>query len=233
MLLFWYFESLRAFELCFLNLASSCLVAQTFVVPQLGSLKPRELRVSSTASLLCPGPILEMFFRSERSIFRTFPDSCLCWSWNTEHAWVIRRARQRLLCISSLRPNHSKAPPHREGSEIARVPLVGLSVFGSTPMGYCMWMGPLAAAGYGGNTALGSFLVWQCSFCARHAWALHERCSSRSHVLFGARERIRRHRQCKMWCLKTSMWPGSMVALGLAPLSLGFMVSPLLSSWAA
>ena len=61
-MLFRYFESLRVFELCFLNLASSCLVAQTFVVPQLGSLKPRELRVSSTASLLCPGPILEMFF---------------------------------------------------------------------------------------------------------------------------------------------------------------------------
>lgn len=34
-------------------------------------------------------------------------------------------------------------------------------------------------------------------------------------------------------CLKSSTWPGSMVALGLAPLSLGFMVSPLLSSWAA
>ena len=72
-MLFWYFESLRVIELCFLNLAASCLVAQTFVVPQLGSLKPRELRVSSTASLLCPGPILEMFFRSEGSTFRTFP----------------------------------------------------------------------------------------------------------------------------------------------------------------
>lgn len=99
------------------------LLSQTFVVPQLGSLKPRELRVSSTASLL--------------------------------------------------------------------VPLVGLSVFGSTPMGYCMWMGPLAAAGYGGNTALGSL----------------------------------------MSCLAPESESGSMVALGLAPLSLGFMVSPLLSSW--
>ena len=66
-------------------------------------------------------------------------------------------------------------------------------------MGYCMWMGPLAAAGYGGNTALGSSLVWQWRFSAHsHAWTLHEPCSSRSHVLFGARERIRRHRPCKM-----------------------------------
>lgn len=57
-----YFEPLPVIQLCFLNLAASCLVAQTFVVPQLGSLKPRELRVSSTASLLCPGPILEILF---------------------------------------------------------------------------------------------------------------------------------------------------------------------------
>lgn len=99
------------------------LLSQTFVVPQLGSLKPWELRMFSTSSLL--------------------------------------------------------------------LPLVGLSVFGSTPLGYCMWMGPLAAAGYGGNTALGSL----------------------------------------MSCLAPESESGSMVALGLAPLSLGFMVSPLLSSW--
>lgn len=44
----------------------------------------------------------------------------------------------------------------KRSSAACRLPLVGLSVFGSTPLGYCMWMGPLAAAGYGGNTALGS-----------------------------------------------------------------------------
>eukprot|EP00438_Fugacium_kawagutii_P034658 Skav203538 [mRNA] locus=scaffold2230:81462:85873:- [translate_table: standard] len=99
------------------------LLGMTFVVPKVGSLQPRELRISSTASLL--------------------------------------------------------------------LPLVGLSISGSSPLGYCMWMGPLAAAGYGGNTALGSL----------------------------------------MSCLAPESESGSMVALGLAPLSLGFMVSPLLSSW--
>ena len=81
------------------------LISQTFVVPSLGHLKPRELRLCSTVALL--------------------------------------------------------------------VPLAGLSVFGSTAAGYCFWMGPIAAAGYGGNTALGSSLestselkmcVWLFSF---------------------------------------------------------------------
>lgn len=113
MLLFSYFETVRVIELCFPNLAASCLVAQTFVVPQLGSLKPRELRVSSTASLLCPGSILEMFWEwgfdvqnfSLEKVAVMFDLSWLFfWSWNTEHAWVIPSARQHFVC------NHSKAP---------------------------------------------------------------------------------------------------------------------------
>ena len=111
-----YFESLRVIQLCFLNLAASCLVAQTFVVPQLGSLKPRELRVSSTASLLCPGPILEILFLKSGFDVQNFSLLIIIfWSWNTEHAWVIPSARQHFVCIPWLRPNHSKAAPKLPG----------------------------------------------------------------------------------------------------------------------
>ena len=80
----------------------------------------------------------------------------------------------------------------------SRVPLLGLSVFGSTPLGYSLWMGPLAAAGYGGNTALGSFLVWKSRGCLRcteslsfFVFAVFLICLWRSYVLLGARERVR------------------------------------------
>lgn len=99
------------------------LLSQTFVVPHLGHLGPKALRLSSAGALL--------------------------------------------------------------------VPLLGLWASGSSALGYCVWMGPLAASGYGGNTALGSL----------------------------------------MSCLAPESESGSMVALGLAPLSLGFMLAPIMSSW--
>ena len=77
-----------------------------------------------------------------------------------------------------------------------RLPLVGLSISGSSSLGYCMWMGPLAAAGYGSNTALGSCsaLIWM--------FDVERQCSGgmnlspfpsapRPDVLLGAGKRVR------------------------------------------
>ncbi|CAJ1352538.1 unnamed protein product [Effrenium voratum] len=99
------------------------LVAQTFLVPQLGDLGPRSLRMVSNAAVLGP--------------------------------------------------------------------LLGLSVLGTSPKAYCALVGPLVAVAYAGSTAQGSL----------------------------------------MSCLSPESESGAMVALSTAPLSLGFLVSPLMAGW--